>query len=366
MPSFFDNIWRGIGFCFSGTPAQRLNSFRNIFIDALLQKKTLDSFPVMPALELTNHCNLNCEMCSRHWAPLEQGEISESLLKKVERELLPRISEISLTGYGEPMLSKNFRRIISSAKKHGVKVFFFTNATLLDSEMAEFLVEKKVDEITVSVDGATKKSFEKIRINADFEKVIGNVKRLSELKKRKHSSLPRLRVEFVAMLQNIRELPEMPSLAKSIGAELLKVTHLAVFDKHFEKQSLVSEARLVHENFEKTSANAKGLGIRLDLPVDFSANEGKKIPDCLLPWVHAYVRFDGAVQACCWFEKAVMGNLNEQSFGEIWNSEKYKRFRKAVNSASPPDACMRCENRFRYIKNKDFRETYLKMWPRKK
>ncbi len=366
MPSFFDNARRALSFCFSGSLMQRLNALQNIFVDAVFQKKSLGSFPVMPALELTNHCNLSCEMCSRHWAPLKEGEISETLLKKIEKEILPRISEISLTGYGEPMLSKSFRRTIESAKRHKVKVFFFTNATLLDEKMSEFLVKQKVDEITVSLDGATKKTFEKIRRNARFGNVIENIKRFSKIKSEKRAVLPRLRAEFVAMRQNINELQQMPALAQSLGAEELKVTHLAVFDKRFEKQSLVSFPALLHAQFEATKKTAKAAGIKLDLPIDFSSGFDAAVPACLLPWVHAYIRFDGKVQVCCWFEDAVMGDLNAQSFSEIWNNEKYKKFRELVNSSAPLKPCLGCENRFRYLKNKNFKQTYLKMRPRKK
>jgi radical SAM protein with 4Fe4S-binding SPASM domain len=287
-------------------------------------------------------------------------------LKKIEQELFPFISEISITGYGEPMLSKSFKRIVESAKKNRIKVFFFTNATLLDKQMAEFLVEKSVDEITVSLDGATKKTFEKIRRNANFERVIENTRRLSQIKKESGVRLPRIRVEFVTMRQNIEELPEMPALAKSLGAEELKATHLAVFDKRFEKQSLVFEPDLLHKKFEQTKANAGKIGIKLDLPVDFSKEFDNEVPPCLIPWVHAYIRFDGKVQVCCWFEDAVMGDLNKQSFEEIWNSERYQKFRESVNSKRPPMLCLFCENRFRYLKNKNFRQTYLKMRPRKK
>ena len=70
---------------------------------------------------------------------------------------------------------------------------------------------------------------------------------------------------------------------------------------------------------------------------------------CQRPWGLSYVTANGNVLPCCvspWVAKdysgLVLGNAFEERFDEIWNGDRYQRFRADFESDTPPDPCRGC------------------------
>lgn len=70
---------------------------------------------------------------------------------------------------------------------------------------------------------------------------------------------------------------------------------------------------------------------------------------CLRPWTTAYVTANGNCLPCCLspfttndYESLILGNLFEQPFDEIWNDDRYRRFRSDFFSDHPHKACANC------------------------
>ena len=62
-------------------------------------------------------------------------------------------------------------------------------------------------------------------------------------------------------------------------------------------------------------------------------------PICDVPWLgNTIVLSDGTVHFCC-FSDEIVGNVNESSFGEIWNGEKMKDIRRALTQQRLPVEC---------------------------
>jgi radical SAM protein with 4Fe4S-binding SPASM domain len=109
------------------------------------------------------------------------------------------------------------------------------------------------------------------------------------------------------------------------------------------------------EALEEGEAVARRIGIRTnlarllaDLPdywhkYDASAMSSKM---CILPWFSAYITADGSVRPCCAFAPVTMdmgGSVFDKAFEDIWNSEKYQRFRQAHRvGRRPTQVCQRC------------------------
>jgi len=69
------------------------------------------------------------------------------------------------------------------------------------------------------------------------------------------------------------------------------------------------------------------------LPIDKYSNDyleafnpNPLTEDCGYPWIQAVIRANGDVCSCCQ-RRHIMGNLNENTFDEIWNGEKYQSLR---------------------------------------
>lgn len=351
---------------------QAQNTALNL-LERMLQRVKLRSSPFWVQVEVTNRCNLNCVFCSRHNHPLQLGNLSPDLLPEIVR-LSRRSRELLLFGYGEPLISEAFYSLLRSAQSG--QLSFTTNGLLLTEDLIAQIYEEKnrpIHHITFSIEGIHPQTYLSIRERSNFDRVWNNLQALSEYKVRHKLLWPEIWINFVAMRRNLEELPLFIEKAAPMGISQINIFHLIVWDESYEAESLVYYTEITKRIFSEAKQKARKYGIRLDLPTNISENHGNRrwkieksmTPKCYQPWSYTYIRHDGIVQACCFSEKLIMGNLREKSFEEIWNDEPYRMIRRTVNRVPPPD-CGRCELRFRYAQSPNDLETYVKLQPRMK
>ncbi len=64
---------------------------------------------------------------------------------------------------------------------------------------------------------------------------------------------------------------------------------------------------------------------------------------CMLPWTHLYVNPDGRSFACCYIsESKELGNVDQSSIVELWNSERLREMRVAMLEGRPSEHCKPC------------------------
>jgi len=170
--------------------------------------------PTMLEFALSSKCNLNCIMCSdecstsflsEQGSSLEKGVYEDSFVNQLE-EFIPHLDQVRFFG-GEPFLIpiyyKIWERIV--AINPDCKINVQTNATILNDRIKE-LLKKGNFIIGVSIDSFNKNTYETIRRNANFEKVMHNVEYFAEYAKLKNIHLG---VAVCPMKQNWEELPEI-------------------------------------------------------------------------------------------------------------------------------------------------------------
>ena len=152
------------------------------FAEERIKPEKIHFFASSAQIELTTACNLKCIMCLRSYSKQKTRLMNFNEF----RDFLtgaPFLKVISFTGFGEIFLNPDWFKILSYSKQKGIYVWFNDNFTLMDKEKAAKLIDLNIDSIAVSFDAATKKTYEKIRIGADFDKVTQNIKHFVELKK---------------------------------------------------------------------------------------------------------------------------------------------------------------------------------------
>ena len=87
-------------------------------------------------------------------------------------EHLPKLKRVDLTGIGESLMNRDFFRIVEFLKSRGMYVTLNDNFTLMTEAAARRLIELEIDQIFLSLDGATKQTYEPIRVGANFDKVM--------------------------------------------------------------------------------------------------------------------------------------------------------------------------------------------------
>jgi len=310
--------------------------------------------PTHLQVEITSACNLRCTMCLVSYRP-PVNKLAGAMPLELFRRLvgdLPDVRRITLQGLGEPLLSPFLLDMIRTAVQRGVRVGFNSNATLLSRRRSDELVASGVDWLHVSLDGASARTYEKVRGGARFATVVDNLAGLVAAKRAAGSATPWVRVVFVAMRDNVEELPELVRLLASIGVDELRVQNLShsfsdtdPAGQYAEIRAFTAEQALWTGSpaFAEAEAAAAGTGLRLRLPSVPTVEPTAR--GCDWPWEAVYVTSAGAVQPCCMVmgdDRATLGHLGEHSFPEIWNGPAYREFRRRLMSEEPPEVCRGC------------------------
>ncbi len=155
------------------------------FINALTSKDI--GYPERLTLEMTSYCNLKCWMCPKTAGlvnTVPNHLIEESVVSEVAK-ILPNIEVLQLSGlWGEVFLHpKVYLRILKLAKEADCEVRTISNGTLLTPEISQALVEIGLDNLTISIDAATPRTYKDIRIGGNFKKWIKQIKKTSVYQK---------------------------------------------------------------------------------------------------------------------------------------------------------------------------------------
>lgn len=93
----------------------------------------------------TNRCNLKCIYCSTNAGKTLKNELSleeKKYIVKQAKSLRARL--ISLHGSGEPLLDKDFFKLVKYIKSLNIQILLVTNGTLIDKRIAKWLYKNKV------------------------------------------------------------------------------------------------------------------------------------------------------------------------------------------------------------------------------
>jgi MoaA/NifB/PqqE/SkfB family radical SAM enzyme len=323
--------------------------------------------PQVVFIEITNRCNLLCETCPRTFfnrEPLKTLTFDEFVQIA---EQFPNMRRASLHGIGEPLLNKELPQIIKYLKGRNVEVIINSNGTLLTPTWQEALVESGLDEYRCSIDGAKPETYARIRGADLLHKLTAGLGGLVKTRARLHAQTPRISIWCVATKDNLVELPELVRLAARLGVPEVYLQRMTYFAQESEQQYGMARQELAifgpdHDYQEEIIAQCEALSSELGLdfraagardprnsleaarPADFTPWQA-----CMRPWTTAYVTANGNCLPCCIspfatsnYDSLILGNLFERPFAELWNDYLYQKFRTALLSPQPHQACSSC------------------------
>lgn len=314
-------------------------------------------------VEVTASCNLRCRMCIVRYAPALDR--SASMPFEEFRQLLdalPNVQEVALQGIGEPLIAPDIYRMVEYCSSRGISAGFNSNATLLTRGAGERLIAAGLDWLCISMDGASKETYEFVRDRARWESVQRNVDGFVALLRERQATRPHLSLVMVLMRRNLHELPALVERTAQWGIPKLFVQNLshdfsdvpapayAAISQYVEEQAIAAlPSAVVQPVFARAIAVAAREGVELRLPELNGAVaplEFGGVPlGCDWPWRSAYVSHDGAVMPCCMVmgaDRVQLGNVHETSFAEIWEGPAFQRFRQGLTDGQPHPVCRGC------------------------
>ncbi len=246
---------------------------------AALQNLTRDySLEMMPqwiSFSTTNFCNLRCPHCQTHGTE-EVHKISnaqrwpDDLVTRLTEETLPYAFEFCLSLNGEPLATPYLKQRLREFHEYGAKLHLTTNGTLL-SKKTLIKVLPLASTIHISIDGATERTCEAIRLGSNFKKLIYNIKLLTrayELLSRNRSTID-IRLACTVMTSNVRDMPEMVRLAHFLTVPAVDFYSLVILFPHVRGEDLKLQKPLYNAYCERAQKEANRLGIAVRMPEPF-------------------------------------------------------------------------------------------------
>jgi len=274
---------------------------------------------------VTYRCNAHCTMCSRYMAPSRpEEEISIETIKK-----LPPMYFTNITG-GEPFIRDDLEEIVEELGKLSDRIVISTNGFFTDRILK--LTERfpKVG-IRISIEG--------------LEETNNEIRGLPDGFRRGYETLKQLRargmkdVGFGMTIQdrNAADLVPLYNLSDELGMEFATASlHNSFY--FVENKNVIHDRPMVAAHFESLVNELLNSGSPKKW---FRAyfNHGlinyiygqKRLLPCDMAFDTFFIDPYGDVMPCNGTkEKKVMGNLNTQTWDELWNSEQADRVREFV------------------------------------
>lgn len=300
-------------------------------IDYLNKNVHVRSMPYQAIVDTTNICNLQCPFC-----PTNSGELafeSQKFPKAISRkkthldikkyeQILDAFGEtlytISLFNWGEPLLNKNLFRMIEMAKTYNIEVRLSSNLSIPDADLAEKICSSGLDDLIMSIDGASASTYSKYRRGGNFDVVLQNVRALSDYKKKYRLSKPNLAWQFLVFRHNEHELDIIEKFARSNGADEIRISGAYIYDPEWVPQN---------EQYRPLGPSVKDT--------------------CSFLYTTATIESTGALSPCCINrdERFDFGTFNTAGeLKDLWNGDRIKQSRNFFRQRRPTenilcDAC---------------------------
>jgi len=314
------------------TPARFIN-FLTIEYELRRSAIKVSGRPWSLFIDPINTCVLHCPLCGtgQGFKAREHRVLPYETFVKYLEPLAPYLYYVKLYNYGEPFLNPRLHDMVRFCSERKIITQVNSNLNVLTREQAEAVILAGLDRLVVSFDGITQEAYTSYRRGGDLAKVKEHLALFSETKKRLNCSNPKIVLQYLLTKHNEQEYGRIKAYAESIGAEFFPQP--ITLDPANKEQI---EAWLPKNEAYTHYDRAKGI-------------KKKEQPDrfCGFLWNDPVINVDGGLSPCChlFYESTDFGSLEKESFGKIWNNEKFiaaRRIFKDKNIAQKELVCSRC------------------------
>lgn len=295
------------------------------------QSKEEALFPPLVQIALMHYiCNSKCKKCpvglvnrgelgqnrNGEFDPEKRGYFPFKVFKKVADEMgkYPW-SILRFHGRGEPLLHRDYPKMIAYGKKAGIgTITSFTNAILLDKEMSEMILDARLDLLELSIDACSEKLYRDFRGTEYFRQVVENASNFIRLRNaRGNNTQTRVIVSAV-------DCPEFQAEKDE-------------FQKFWgERADMV-----IFRPYHTYGGRLPSLG---------SCETPETVP-CSQLWTRFSINPKGEVNACFndWADEEIVGDLRNksQTIAGIWRNDKFESIReKSLKEATTLNCCKTC------------------------
>ena len=322
-----------------------MNLLKNMYIDdrMVLKDKIPLRVPLCISIEPSNICNFKCVMCfhgnnecDERAKPLKNMDMecfekTVMDIKKWVDECDEKVKLIKLYSLGEPLIHPNICEMVKRIKELNIcdELEITTNASLLNEEIAEKLVDSGLDILRISIYGVNVEQHKYITKSLIMpEKIRENVLYLKKYREEQKSNVPKIITKMLDTYseENQKFLDSYKGIVDMVG-----------IDEPFQLQ--LGDADVFENLYQENAKEAHECAMKTNL------YDKKKA--CRYPFTHMTIRSDGKVVVCCsdWIKELSYGNVMEHSLKELWESKTLYdvRCKMLKHKGENWEICKNCE-----------------------
>jgi MoaA/NifB/PqqE/SkfB family radical SAM enzyme len=278
-------------------------------------------------------CNARCLFCVHH-SPLVdkrdrtyKGMLSWDVWRQsLDDAIGLKVGRVDYVGVGEPLMHPKIDEALAYGSPH-LRQTIISNGLLLKRHIRA--IADHVDWLTVSLNAITAKTQHTLHLTGErgFKAAVDGIRALAAMTQKRGQ----VAISIVVNKENFRELPGVPQFCQDLGI-MAGLSPVGLYDETRERLGLTPEDKQelaeiiagLRETPDHRILNLEQFPIFEDRDSTFIVEQ---IP-CYIGLIFAQIRGDGSVSHCCACDHEPVGNVNDRTFGEIWISDQYRRFRK--------------------------------------
>lgn len=291
--------------------------------------KGKNPFPITVELDMTNLCNHRCPECVVNYFRIADNS---SLALETARDIVIQLAEnkirgLIFTGGGEPLCNSYTLEAVELAKSKGIDLGFITNGSLLDEKVSRVLL-KNCTWIRISLDAGTPQVFKLTHgMNSnEFQKVVNNIGCLIKMKEEIKSKCT-IGIGFLTCDYSVEDMIKVTALSKKLKVNYLQFRPMQIrrgtkFVYHWTdiEEEIAKCLKYSGNGFQVLYSKHKYEMAR-------NPQFGRYYRKCYGQQFATVISASAKMYICCHlrgYEKYCIGNLNRNSFKEIWNSKRRK------------------------------------------
>lgn len=306
-------------------------------------------YPIYMEVSPSGACNHRCTFCALDFMEYKPRFLDTAILKERITEMgRLGVKSIMYGGEGEPFLHREIGEIIEHTKNSGIDVAVTTNSALFSEGLASKILGH-VAWIKTSINAGTPEVYAAVHRTqpGDFDRVIANLSAAVRIRKETGSRC-NLGAQSVLLPENAGSMEALAETARNIGLDYLVIKPYSQHHmSHTKTYRDLDYSDFLHLKDALSRFNTP------DFKVIFRERTMNKITrtvrgyeKCMALPFWSYVDSGGNVWGCSAYlgnEQFRLGNINEQTFREIWLGERRKECMRYVSTDLDPEGCrMNC------------------------
>lgn len=274
-------------------------------------------------------CNFKCKFCIHSIPENKRGYVADKKVMDFElykkaiddlKEFDGKIKMIRFAATGEPLLHSKIADMVAYAKEKNVanSVEIVTNASLLNKELSDKLINANLDWLRISIEGLTSEKYKEIcGADIDFDDLVKNIEYF--YKNKKNAKV------YIKIIDCALDKGEEEKFFDIFGSICDKIA----IEKLLPAVDDIDYSKISDNDFSKSQ----------------NGNELFDIEVCPQPFYLLQVNPDGNIAPCCSMETPItLGNIQNKSIKEIWQGPCYKNFQlMLLKDKSKNPICAKCQ-----------------------